>query len=104
MVTLSIYSPGCAREAGLFHRYVDRKRRDAIGHNYQRTRSRFHAGRHIDMSVSWRIAGLHAHVAVVVGLGIEDVPSGDIRDPHQWLISRGFKFIPERSSLRPTNK
>src|SRR5271165_36980 len=53
------------------------------------------------MSVSGHIAGLHAHVAMVVGLGVEDVPSGIVHDSHQGIVSRGLEFVTERCRLRP---
>src|SRR5580704_2621321 len=82
--------------------YCDRHlgRRNTVGHHFERTSASFRRQRNIEVCVHYRLAGRHTHCAVIMGPGIEDVPRGFVRDPHQWIVGCSLEFVTKGSRLR----
>src|SRR5438477_4420479 len=84
----------------LVHCDIHRRRRNSVGHDYERASPGFSRGWYVEVGEDRLVPSCDSHGAVAVRLGIKDVTGADVCNAHQGIVRGSFEFVAERGRLR----
>jgi hypothetical protein len=98
-----MFQPICANRL-LVHRNALADGRNFVGHDAQRTCSRFHACGNVEVGANKSWSGGDFQGAVAVHPRVKDVAGAVVGDPYQRILRGGLELVAEGDGLeRPLN-